>query len=76
MSLKRPIHPMPGYIHDALTARRLLDAYSARPPYQQNDYIGWIARAKQETTRQKRLSQMLDELAHGDAYMKMDYHPK
>ncbi|MGE5333543.1 MAG: YdeI/OmpD-associated family protein [Nitrososphaerota archaeon] len=39
-----------------------------------NDSIGWIARAKRPETRQKRLAQMLDELASGDAYMRMPYH--
>lgn len=46
-------------------------AYRKRPAYQQNDYIGWITRAKQPATRQKRLAQMFDELARGDVYMKM-----
>ncbi len=67
---------MPEFIHEALTRCGLLDTYQARPPYQQNDYIGWITRARREETRQKRLAQMLDELARGDAYMKMAYHPK
>ena len=31
-------------------------------PYQRNDYLGWIARARREATFQKRLAQMLDEL--------------
>jgi len=53
-----------------------MDAYRARPPYQQNDYIGWITRAKLESTRQKRLAQMLDELEGGTTYMKMKWHPK
>ncbi len=75
MPLTRSVYPMPDFILDALIERRLMDAYRARPHYQQNDYIGWIIRAKQEATRQKRLTQMLDELAHGDAYMKMTYHP-
>ena len=72
----RPRYPMPDFFRDALNARGLMDAYLARPPYQQNDYIGWITRAKLEVTRQKRLNQMLDELASGDRYMKMAYHPK
>jgi len=33
--------------------RKLKDAYLSRPAYQQNDYIGWIARrAKREETKQ------------------------
>ena len=71
MSPARPRYEMPDYIREALSARGLIDAYRARPPYQQNDYIGWITRAKLETTKNKRLSQMLDELKRGGVYMKM-----
>ena len=67
----RPRYPMPSTIRDALEARGLRDAYDARPPYQRNDYIGWITRAKRPETQQKRLDQMLDELEKGDVYMKM-----
>jgi len=49
-------------------------AYTERPAYQQNDYVGWISRAKREETRKKRLQQMLDELEKGGVYMKMK-HP-
>jgi len=69
----RPRYPIPGTIRDALEARGLRDAYDARPPYQRNDYIGWITRAKRPETQQKRLDQMLDELEKGDVYMKMDW---
>lgn len=74
--LKRPRHPMPAFVRAALVRDRLMSAYLERPPYQKNDYLGWITRAKLETARQRRLSQMLDELARGDRYMKMVYHPK
>ena len=74
--LKRPRYPMPEFIFEALHERSLMDAYQARPPYQQNDYIGWITRAKREQTIQKRLNQMLDELESGDKYMKMAYRQK
>lgn len=72
----RPRLPMPDFIREALNTRGLMDAYLSRPPYQQNDYIGWIQRAKLESTRQKRLDQMLDELKKGGAYMKMKWDPK
>lgn len=72
----RPRYPMPDSIHNALNLRGLMDAYLARPDYQQNDYIGWITRAKLEATKQKRLNQMLDELKHGGVYMKMKWNPK
>ena len=72
----RPRYLMPDYIRDALEARGLMDVYRARPLYQQNDYIGWVMRAKREETRQKRLNQMLDELEKGDVYMKMGWRSK
>lgn len=76
MALKRQKHPMPGYIREALNERGLMDAYHSRPPYQQNDYIGWIIRAKREATKQKRLNQMLEELEGGKYYMNMKWTKK
>jgi len=73
MPLKRQKHPMPDYIRSALSERGLMDAYHSRPPYQQNDYIGWITRAKREATKQKRLKQMLEELEGGKYYMNMEW---
>jgi uncharacterized protein YdeI (YjbR/CyaY-like superfamily) len=75
-NLKRPRYPMPDYVREALLDHGLMTAYRERPAYQQNDYIGWITRAKRQETVQKRLSQMLTELESGDKYMKMDYRPK
>jgi hypothetical protein len=62
MTLTR--NKMPDYIREALTERNLMEAYRARPDYQQNDYIGslCVTGAKREETKQKRLAQMLDEL--------------
>jgi len=74
-TLKRAANPMPAYVRAALVDRGLLAAYRSRPPYQRNDYLGWIGRAKQEPTRQRRLAQMLDELAGGTRYMKMAWSP-
>jgi len=73
---KRHRYPMPVFIRDALLERGLMEKYHGRPPYQQNDYIGWITRAKRRETQEKRLAQMLDELDLGDKYMNMTYHPK
>jgi len=75
-NLKRPRYPMPEYVREALESSGMMDAYCSRPAYQQNDYIGWITRAKREATRQKRLVQMISELVRGDVYMKMNYKPK
>jgi hypothetical protein len=72
----RPRHEMPDFIHAALQRHGLMDAYLARPPYQRNDYIGWITRGRLTPTRQKRLQQMLDELKRGDVYMNMKWEPR
>jgi len=74
--MTRPIYDMPDYISAALDKSGLWERYNARPPYQRNDYIGWITRGKREETRQKRLAQMLEELNEGDAYMGMGYNAK
>jgi uncharacterized protein YdeI (YjbR/CyaY-like superfamily) len=73
MPLKRQKYPMPDYIRSALNERGLMDSYHARPAYQQNDYIGWITRAKLDATKQKRLNQMLEELEGGKYYMNMEW---
>jgi uncharacterized protein YdeI (YjbR/CyaY-like superfamily) len=73
--LSRPKYPMPEEIKKALVERGLMEAYLARPAYQQNDYLGWIGRAKEGETREKRLQQMLAELEVGGVYMKMKHVP-
>lgn len=75
-AVRRERHPMPDYIEKELEGRGLMEAYKRRPPYQQNDYVGWITSARQEATRQKRLDQMLEELESGHGYMKQPYEPK
>jgi hypothetical protein len=72
--LTRDIHQMPDDIRHALTSRGVMEAYRRRPPYQQNDYVGWITRSKLPATRSKRLAQMLDELERGGVYMHMTWH--
>lgn len=72
--LKRPRHPMPEFVAQELKDRGLMEAYKARPAYQQNDYLGWINSAKRPATTEKRLAQMLRELESGGVYMNMR-HP-
>lgn len=73
-NLKRQRNPMPDFIKTALEKNSLMNAFHERPAYQQNDYLGWISRAKREETRLKRLQQMLDELSQGGVYINMR-HP-
>ena len=55
-NLSRPIQPMPEFVLDALEERDLHDAYKSRPPYQQNDYLSWINRAKRKKSGSVRCS--------------------
>jgi len=74
--MKRPRYPMPDDVRVALENAGVSAAYHARPPYQRNDYIGWINRAVRPETRSKRIQQMLDELSTGDVYMAMPWKPR
>jgi len=67
---------MPEDIEERLVKENLMDAYRRRPPYQQNDYLGWILKSKRPETREKRIAQMLEELRSGDRYMGMSYRAR
>ena len=69
--LKRKLHSIPTFVYETMVKAKVLDAYEARPPYQRNDYIGWITSAKRDETKQKRLKIMIAELKKGDVYMNM-----
>ena len=73
--LKRPRQPMPRDVDAALRTGGVLDAYRERPAYQRNDYLSWICRAQQDSTRSKRVAQMVDELREGGVYMGMAHAP-
>ena len=74
-ALQRSIEPMPDFVAEALAGEGLRAAYDARPPYQRNDYLGWINRAKRDQTKQRRMQKMLAELRAGQCYMGMDWRP-
>jgi hypothetical protein len=58
-------NPMPEFVRNALNEHGLMDI-SGATVYQQNDYVGWIARAKLEATRLSALTRY-DELRGGKA---------
>lgn len=72
-TLKRPKQRMPADVRAALVEHDLVEAYRARPPYQRNDYLAWIKRAKMPATRTKRLQIMVRELAARSGYMGLVY---
>lgn len=69
--IMRERHPIPEDVMAALKSENVLADFQARPAYQRNDYVGWITRAVRDTTRQKRITQMIDELRKGGIYMNM-----
>jgi hypothetical protein len=73
-NLKRPRQYMPAFVRDELEARGLTEKYKERPAYQRNDYLMWINKAERETTKMKRLYQMLEELEGGGLYMNMKWN--
>lgn len=74
--LTRTRNPMPPSVRQALEEHRLMKAFGERPAYQQNDYLGWITRARRDDTKQRRLEQMLDELTRGNVYMRMAWRSR
>ena len=70
-----PAPAMPGFVRSALAARSLTDAYQARPKYQQTEYLTWIHAAKLNDEKRKRMNQMLDELAAGNAFQGKPWEP-
>jgi len=60
--------PMPGNVRGALAKKKLVDAFRARPDYQQNEYLKWIATGAGPAAKQQRLDQMLDELEKGGLF--------
>jgi uncharacterized protein YdeI (YjbR/CyaY-like superfamily) len=66
---------MPDSLRAELEAANLMPAFRQRPAYQRNDYLHWIARARQTETRRKRIDQMIGELAKGGVYMGMPHRP-
>jgi uncharacterized protein YdeI (YjbR/CyaY-like superfamily) len=75
VALARDLQPMPDFVAEALDGAGLREAYDARPPYQRNDYLGWINRATRRETKERRLAVMLAELRAGEGYMMMPWRP-
>jgi len=74
--MTRRVHDIPDYVAAVLDENALWERCRARPPYRQNDYIGWITRRKREETRAKRRGAMPGELRAGSGYMGMEWRVK
>jgi len=66
---------MPGNVRGALAKRNLADAFRARPDYQRDGYLKWIAAAAGPSAKQQRLDQMLDELQNGGLFQGEPWTP-
>jgi uncharacterized protein YdeI (YjbR/CyaY-like superfamily) len=64
---------MPDFVRQALADNSPINTYHSRPPYQQNDYTGWINRAVRNETKRKRPDQVIDGPQKGNVYMEMKY---
>lgn len=62
----RPLPDMPPALQAALDAQpRAREAFEAFPPSHRREYIEWIADAKREETRMRRLAQAIEWIAQG-----------
>ncbi len=71
--LTRPIQRMTAAVRAALTKHGVLAAYRARPPYQRNDYLGWIKQSVSPANQAKRIETMIHDLKDGGLYMAMKW---
>jgi Bacteriocin-protection, YdeI or OmpD-Associated len=60
------VHELPGDLRKALIANaRALDAWKDITPLARNEFICWVADAKQEMTRERRIRRTAEELEEG-----------
>jgi Bacteriocin-protection, YdeI or OmpD-Associated len=60
------VHKLPGDLRKALIANpTALDAWNDITPLARNEFICWVEDAKQETTRERRISRTQEELEDG-----------
>lgn len=71
--LTRPLQRMTTAVRTALQSHGVLAAYRARPPYQRNDYLSWIAGAVSPANKAKRVETMIHDLRDGALYMGMKW---
>ena len=60
------VHRLPADLHDALAADPALAVlWQALTPLGRNEFICWVEDARQDATRQRRISRTADELREG-----------
>ena len=59
-------HKLPADLGNALTkTKKLIDLWEGLTPIARNEFICWVEDAKQEKTREKRISRTVEELLEG-----------
>ena len=61
----KPVPEMTGAFGTALEAAALAERFAAMPPGYRREYIEWIADAKTDATRDKRISQSVEWIGEG-----------
>ena len=61
----KPMPEMLDAFSDALIAAMVLDRFKAMPPGYRREYIDWVAEAKTESTRDKRIAQAVEWIGEG-----------
>lgn len=64
-SKPKPMPEMPDAFSDALVAATVLDRFKAMPPGYRREYIEWVAEAKTDSTRDKRIAQAVEWIGEG-----------
>ena len=68
--LARPHLPLPADVRHALVGHGVLGAFKERSPYQQDDHIARVNRARVVESRVARVMELVAELQHGDPFMR------
>ncbi len=61
----KPVPAMPQPFADALGAASLREGFEAMPPGYRREYIDWVADAKTDATRDKRIAQSVEWIGEG-----------
>lgn len=61
----KPVPAMPQAFADALGGSGLMDRFEAMPPGYRREYIEWVAEAKTDATRDKRIVQSVEWIGEG-----------
>ena len=65
MAPKKPVRTPPEFTKALAKNKKALATFEAFPPSHKREYVEWIAEAKGEDTRQRRLETAIEWMAQG-----------